>query len=114
MYYKRVKRIQNLMRKIEKEMQNAIRTQRNWSKANTSVSVDQEGFTTVRLHGNRIAEIAPHGDITLSSAGWETVTTKSRLNAILDCFLHNCRIYQRNFEWFIDGDSFFDGYTITR
>ena len=114
MYIIRVKRIQISMRKIEQQMQTAIRNRQNWSKANTSVSVDQEGFTTVRLHGNRIAEIAPNGDMSLSSAGWETVTTKSRLNAILDCFFYGVRVYQRNFEWFIDGDAFFDGYKIIR
>ena len=48
------------------------------------------------------------------SCGWQTVTTKSRLNAILDTFFHNVRIVQRQFEWYIDGDSFFDGYTIIR
>jgi len=104
----------NLMRKIEMEMQNAIRNGQDWSKANTSVNFDQEGFMTVRLHGNRICEMTPSGDLTLSSCGWQTVTTKSRLNAVLDCFLHNCHITQKNFEWFIDGYEFFDGHQIIR
>ena len=102
------------MRKIEREMQNAIRNRQDWQKANTSVDFDQEGFMTVRLHGNRICEMTPSGDLTLSSAGWQTVTTKSRLNAILDCFLHKCGIHQKNFEWFIDDQLFFDGFQITR
>ena len=114
MYIKRVQMNSNLMRKIEREMQNAIRNGQDWSKANTSVDFDQEGFMTVRLHGNRICEMTPSGDLTLSSAGWQTVTTKSRLNAILDCFLHGVGIYQKNFEWFIGSDEFFDGYRITR
>ena len=37
-----------------------------------------------------------------------------RLNAILDTFLHNCSIVQKQFEWFIGDDKFFDGYTIHR
>ena len=102
------------MRKIEQQMQTAIRNRKNWSKANTTVDFDQEGFMTIRLHGNRICEMTPSGDLTLSSAGWQTVTTKSRLNAILDCFLYGVGIYQKNFEWFIDGQSFFDGYQIIR
>jgi hypothetical protein len=64
------------MRKIEMEMQTAIRNRKDWQKANTSVDFDQEGFMTVRLHGNRICE--------------------------------------KDFEWFIDGQSFFDGYKIIR
>ena len=106
------------MRKIEREMQAAIATRTDWKKSNTSVDVDSEGFTTVRLHGNRIAEIDPNGDIVLSSCGWDTPTTKSRLNAILDVFLNNMRIWQKDFTWYI-GDSlghdvFFDGYKILR
>ncbi len=123
MYIKRVKGIFSTMRKIEQQMQNAIRNRKNWSSSNTSVSIDEDGFTSIRLHGNRIAEIAPHGDIVLSSCGWETVTTKSRLNAILDVFFTGFGIWQRDFTWYIGGngsfgpkseDEFFDGYTITR
>ena len=102
------------MRKIETEMQNALRNKVNWSKANTSVSVDNEGNQFVTLHGNLIAQISNFGDIKLSSCGWQTVTTKSRLNAILDTFLHRLSVYQKNFEWYIGGDDFFDGYTIHR
>ena len=102
------------MRKIEKEMQSAIANRKNWSKSNTSVSVDNEGTTFVTLHGNLIAQISHSGDMKLSSCGWQTVTTKSRLNAILDTFFQNVRIFQKQFEWYIDGDSFFDGYTIIR
>ena len=102
------------MRKIETEMQNALRNRVNWSKANTSVSVDNEGNQFVTLHGNLIAQISNFGDIKLSSCGWQTVTTKSRLNAILDTFLSGIGVYQKNFEWFIGGDDFFDGYTIHR
>ena len=114
MYIKRVQMNSNLMRKIEREMQNAIRNGQDWQKANTSVDFDQEGFMTVRLHGNRICEMTPSGDLTLSSCGWQTVTTKSRFNAVLDCFLHNCGIHQKNFEWFIDDQLFFDGFQIIR
>ena len=102
------------MRKIEKQMASAIANRSNWSQSNTSVSIDNEGNTFVTLHGNLIATIFNNGDMKLSSCGWQTVTTKSRLNAILDVFFHNVRIVQKQFEWYIDGDSFFDGYTIIR
>ena len=102
------------MRKIETEMQNALRNRVNWSKANTSVFNDNEGNQFVTLHGNLIATISNFGDIKLSSCGWQSKTTKSRLNAILDTFLSGIGVYQKNFEWFIGGDDFFDGYTIHR
>ena len=104
----------SFMRKIEQQMQTAIRNRTNWSSSNTAVSVDNEGNTFVMLHGNLIATIFNNGDMKLSSCGWDTPTTKSRLNAILDTFLHNVRVYQRNFQWWINEDKFFDGYQIIR
>ena len=102
------------MRKIEKQMQTAIANRVNWSSGNTTVMVDNEGNTFVSLHGNIIAQISNFGDIKLSSCGWQTVTTKSRLNAILDVFLHGLTVFQKDFQWYIGGDDFFDGYTILR
>jgi len=104
------------MRKIEQEMQTAIRNRTDWKKSNTSVDVDSEGFTSVRLHGNRIAEIEPNGDIILSSCGWDTPTTKSRLNAVLDCFVSGCGIFQKDFTWYVGNlnTPFFDGFKIIR
>ena len=102
------------MRKIESEMQAAIVERRDWSNSNTTVTVDSEGNTDVLLHGHRIASISTTGDLKLSSCGYQTTTTKSRLNAILDCFFHNLRICQRDFVWYIGNDMFIDGYQIIR
>ena len=102
------------MRKIEKQMQDAIRNKVNWSSGNTTVFNDNEGNQFVTLHGNLIAQISNFGDIKLSSCGWQTVTTKSRLNAILDTFLNGIGVYQKDFIWYINDREFFDGYTITR
>ena len=44
------------MRKIEKEMNAAIAAGTNWSKANTTVTMDGE-VAEVRLHGNLIAKV---------------------------------------------------------
>ena len=71
------------MRKIEQQMNDAIQNNLNWQSGNTSVHFEEEsGVSVVRLHGNKIAEV---GDtfIRLFDGGWQTVTTKSRLNAIL-------------------------------
>ena len=109
------------MPKIESEMQSAIVERRNWSKSNTCVSVDSDNNTTVTLHGNPIATIFNNGNIRLSSCGWQTVTTKSRLNAILDCFFHNLEVWQKDFTWYIgtphsalSPKEFFDGLQIIR
>lgn len=41
---------------------------------------------TVYLHGNRIAWRNDDGSISLTLAGWPTVTTRERLNAICEVF----------------------------
>ena len=88
------------MRKIESQMNAAISNGKNWSSANTSVT-HTDDVAQVRLHGNLIAEI---GDtfIRLFDGGWQSNTTKSRLNAILaehgeqgDC------VFQKNWDWFV-------------
>ena len=77
---------------------------------------DDEGNTSVYLHNNRITFVNKFGDLWLSSCGWETNTTKSRLNAILDTFLHGASIFQKDFQWYVDDlqTPFFDGFKITR
>jgi len=96
----------NIMRKIEEQMNNAIRHRKNWSGSNTTVTCyKKDGITTevnVMLHGNCIAWFdTASNDFNISSAGWETVTTKSRLNAILEEFASGSRVIQKNFEWFL-------------
>ena len=95
------------MRKIEKQMCQAIQSNINWQSANTSVHFDPEtGISVVRLHGNKIAEV---GDdyLTLFDGDHQTKTTKSRLNAILGEFGYTCGtqreyVFQKQFEWFVN------------
>ena len=90
----------NTMRKIESEMNAAIAQGRDWSKANTSVSFEGE-VAEVRLHGNLIAKIG-EGFIELFDGGWQTVTTKSRLNAILEANgLPGERVFAKDFTWYV-------------
>ena len=104
------------MRKIERQMNAAIRLSKNWSNTNTTVHFNEEDETSnVYLHGNLIAVI---GDtfIQLFDGGYQSVTTKSRLNAILaengnggDC------VFQKNFDWFFRSTDtpFFSGMMLT-
>ena len=94
------------MRKIEQDMNSAIRFRRNMSKQNTSVRCFKtNGVTTdidVFLHGNHIASLdtATH-KLTIKDGGWQSVTTKSRLNALLDEFVPDMGIFQKNWQWFL-------------
>ena len=88
------------MRKIEAQMNAAIAAGRNWCSSNTSVQMNDE-VATVYLHGNKIAEIG-EGFITLFDGGWQSNTTKSRLNAILsENGLPGERVFAKNFTWFV-------------
>ena len=91
------------MRKLEKQMNQAIRGQRNWAGSNTTVFTTDNGLeSTVYLHGNHIATYN-HVDRSLSllDGGWQTVTTKSRLNALLDEFDYGSFVFQKNWQWFL-------------
>ena len=69
------------MRKIETLMNDAITNGKDWQLDNTMVKT-HNGVSHVFLHGNKIAEVGDNF-IVLMDGGWQTVTTKSRLNAIL-------------------------------
>lgn len=99
----------NNMRKIEKEMLAAINSGVDWKKDNTHVKVNNRGVVEVYLHDNFIASINRDGFITLTSAGWETATTKSRLNAICSNF-NLPGIYQSKGVWYQGKDEEFINY----
>ena len=70
------------MRQIERDMNRAIRHRKNMSKQNTSVRCYREEIE-VRLHGNLIGTVdTASNQLRIFDGGWQTVTTKSRLNAV--------------------------------
>ena len=89
------------MRKIESNMNAAIKANKNWSNANTSV-ITEDGVSEVRLHGNKIAEV---GDdfVRIFDGGYQSNTTKSRLNAIINEFCNSFTdgVFQKDFAWYI-------------
>ena len=95
------------MRKIETQMNNALRTFSNWSSGNTTVTSTPNEML-VHLHGNHIATLDKITmDLFIFDGGWQSNTTKSRLNAILDEFAHGSSVFQRNFTWFLSDFSGF-------
>ena len=89
------------MRKIETLMNKAIESGDSWSLDNTMVrTVDDVAH--VYLHGNLISKIG-EGWIQLFDGGWQSKTTKSRLNAILEANgLPGEYVFQRNSQWFVN------------
>ena len=81
----------------------ALSNKGNWKGSNTEVEFNSNtNCSSVYLHGHQIATL-DHSTkaVKLSSCGYETNTTKSRLNAILDEVKYGCRVFQKNFVWFV-------------
>ena len=97
------------MKKIEERMVAAIKNEKPFRESNTEVLPVWSGGSEqsvvlgvkVFLHGNCIAQITPSEKrIDLHTCGWNTVTTTSRVNAILTgltdgAFYVMCRTYDK-------------------
>jgi len=88
------------MRKIETQMCQAIQSNKNWSSGNTQV-ITNDTVSNVYLHGNLIATVT-ETDMTIFDGGWQSNTTKSRLNALCDEFcISGEGVFQSNFLWYV-------------
>ena len=103
------------MRKIETQMNRAIVNKNDWSNSNTVVEYNSNtDCSAVYLHNNRIATYDHNNQaLKLSSCGWQSVTTKSRLNAILQGLIAGASVFQRQFDWYLSYNNqtvdFWDG-----
>ena len=90
------------MRKIEEQMNQAISNNETWKSGNTSVHYSAEyNSSTVYLHDNLIA-IVGENDVEIFDGGWQTMTTKSRLNAILqEHAIDGEKVFQKAGDWFV-------------
>ena len=92
------------MRKIEQQMNRAIVNKNDWSNSNTKDDYNSNtNCSTVVLHRTAIA-VYDHNTqaLKLNTGGWATVTTKSWLNAILSEFITGARVFQKDFNWFLN------------
>ncbi len=88
------------MRKITELASNAFYNEKDFNLSNTRVYFDGLGGGFLYLHNNLIAEIDYRSNkLKISSAGWETNTTKERLNGILNEKL--LYITQKDFVWYL-------------
>ncbi len=100
------------MRKIEQQMIAAIKDSKDLKIANTEV-ISCTNVSDVYLHGNLIARIGETW-MELFDGGYQSKTTKSRLNALLSAFgMDGEYVFQKNFQWFVQYDGapipFFSG-----
>jgi len=117
-----------MARRIERAMVDVLRTinvNRSgiiWSRDNTTIEIEHCGIyltpgyemlVHVRLHGNNICTYNRTGEtVTLRDCGYQTATTKSRLNALLAYFSDYINggwsrfgIYQSKHVWYLQESS---------
>ena len=99
-------------------MNQAMRYFRPFSSSNTTV-VQNDRDMDVFLHGNHIATLCKISmDLRIFDGGWQSNTTKSRLNALLDEFGGGDRVIQKDFVWYLVTNldnsrrAFFSGMTV--
>ena len=92
------------MRLVEAQMLQLMDRRSNGKAgSNTRVSTNAEGSVEVFLHDNPIAFLNQYGKLFITDAGWQTVTTKSRLNAIINYFCDGTKtgVIQSDYEWYL-------------
>ena len=108
------------MRVIEKNMNTAIRNGKDFRSGNTSVThgINSAGQREViiKLHGNHIATVL-NDTMLLFDGGWQSNTTKSRLNALCYEFATGYKVFQKNWDWFVadfqgNAKDFADGFEL--
>ena len=93
------------MRVITKESVKAFLNAKKFNKSNMSVEV-KPNVTILKYQGNSIAYKYndPKQTISITNCGWQSNTTKERLNGVIDLSdLNIGRIYQKNWVWYLDG-----------
>ena len=85
------------MRQITKQSIAAFLNREYFSKQNTSVTTMNDKWY-LKLHNNIIAVLHPDNTLMITNAGWQSNTTKERLNG-----LPNVHIQQKNFVWYLNG-----------
>ena len=88
------------MRKISKSIANAFKNGERRCISNTVTDNNE-----VLLHGNRIMWKNDSGDLCLSMCGWDTPTTRERLNALLYVLGSEDSLVQRDGEQWVIGDT---------
>lgn len=82
------------------EAYSMVRGKRNASRRkvgnNTYAEILHDNSVGIMLHSTYVVKIHPDNTYTLQTGGWQTLTTKDRINQYSPV-----RVYQRNYEWFV-------------
>lgn len=86
------------------------------SKHNTTIFNDGL-HTVIKYHYTDVVKFN-HNEIILNSNGYQTYTTKARMNQASNQYGLGYQVYQRDYKWFVDYQGqtleFYDGMTLKR
>ena len=86
------------MRKTKREIMDGVESIKSRLIDNNTVEYYRaDGSKVIRLHLTDIITFNPDGSCTLNSGGWQTVTTKDRINKFSPC-----RVFQDKSVWYIN------------
>ena len=63
---------------------------------NTYAEILHDNSVGIMLHSTYVVKIHPDNTVTLQSGGWQTSTTKDRINQYSPV-----RVYQKKYQWFV-------------
>lgn len=63
---------------------------------NTTGYIEYDGSVSIELHSTKVVVLYPNGLVKLQTGGWQTATTKDRINQYSPV-----KVTQRNYEWFV-------------
>lgn len=61
---------------------------------------ERNGYNIVKFHSTEIVQWNDD-EIILNTGGWESVTTKQRMNQTASERLLNYQVFQRDFQWYV-------------
>ena len=92
------------MRKITREIVAAF-----MKRETKKIGNSRTDGTTLYLHDNAIAKWDENGRLWVTNAGWESTTTKERLNGIPGVSIH-----QKNYTWYLNDLPWDGSWTLVR
>lgn len=88
----------------------AIKNRESKKLANNTYLIRKGDNFAIRLHNTDVVTITPENTFILNSGGWQTKTTKERINEFT-----NARIAQKGGLWYMrDGSLFYDGIIVNQ
>ena len=70
-------------------------------KHKTTITTDNDNITRIRYHSTNVVSF-DHGTIELNTGGFTTATTKTRMNQASNQFNLGFKVYQKDFQFFVD------------